>query len=805
LIGLGLAHFETSSDRLRYEAEIRQPFEEISEGGPVIPASILQLIASLETQRIRYSEMARQALLDTWRQPAEQEGFLAANRLVLEAFQRRLSQVMPDMRQYLEAEVAYHLLIVDEASGVDYLNDRFEQACERYHLDIARALVDYLGELRLYLRQAGREWHRYFEARQSLLGQVKDVSQASFQALAEEASDEFLRALALWQLGEYFLSKQDWTASIRSTQKSLGMFLRLNRINYAGRAMLTLGDAYLDLSERSGGRQRGPDPEDPQVSRLLLIIQNLPFLAYHWLAGRISILPGGQFLGTNYQNWIISYLLSKASGWYRQAERRFAGLGDSVGLVEARLDLAEVELMRQSTRRAEIAYAGLKQQNEVNNSPHRTARVLQGLGSAALDRKEYAVAVQRLEKAVSIFRYLQDLRLQAEGSLLLGRAYAAQGQFGAAVAAYSQSMAALVQAGDHLAYTQLIWEIEALAGRPDLSEGDRREWAELLARTAEAPERSYLTPFPESLLRLFRRIAVIISLPVTMLLTLVLSLLLANMLSVLEGLFHLKTVDPSGSLWNLGNMVVLITSTILPIPVAIWTFQLVYSLAGFLMARVLGWLVAPVAKEGPEIVRVSPQGLSVQRQEEGKIRRMAWSQVRLAVSADICLVRKPIQLISRQYFTGEGERLEVKGTTRGYVHLKKEIASHIGEHTQARDLDFVVLKPLWTVAAALFSIAFSIYVWVVLEKLKIYGGPAANPTAMIELLFSTIVFMSVLNLFFFWPPVILWRAAWQINRVRRLISSQPHAIPSWSIWLAAIFSSLLVIGWLLLWQFGEFG
>jgi tetratricopeptide (TPR) repeat protein len=710
--------------------------------------------------RFRYHDEVRDYLLAWWRQERPHQ-YEVANRSALAHFRALAEAATSIERPVYEREVLYHLLIVDETVGLRYLSARFEDACGRYQLGLAEGFVTQAAQLKDILTDKGRMWARYFEARLDLVYRRGDAGEATFQELADYALDPILQAVACWNLGEILVNQQHWSRAMGLYRTALDSLQRERALMYGAQVMLALGDAYRDLADSSSGFQAKIGEPVGAAGRFLHDLQHLPFLIYEWLVRRIDFLPNWYF-GTNYQDWIIAYLLVEATRWYRQAERQLRDMGDTQGLAEARLSLAELEHQLGRWSRARRRYAMLLETDEIKGSLYRTARVWLGQGRAFLDEGALTKAETALSEAVETFRRFHDDGSIGVTAALLGRVYLTLSRLGEAVSAYVESTQAFGAVEDQLARTPVT-------------------------------ERHYITRFPEALLRWFRRLALLGALPLTYVLTFIIGVALTLSLAIIEGELVLSR---AGTQTTISDALIIVAVATLPVPLALWLYRLIYSLLGMAFVRFLGRRLLPIERDQPSYLVTDAMSLTRHDVSTGLSHTVAWSDVSLLASVDHYLWLRPIHLISGTILAANSGMM-VDAITAGYDHLKQDIARHLGRQrdgAKQQRLDFVILDGRWTLVAIVVSLAFALCM--------VYtGGGGATvgesmPQAKVPLPLSSYIAWFIPTLLLVFPAIVLWRLVSHQMAIRNILIYQVKTIPAWVLWLGAIVCTVIVALWI---------
>lgn len=741
----------------------------------------------------RYDQQVRDYLL-TWWQRENREEYRATSRLAQSYFQDQ-GRIAPFVeRPMYEREVLYHMLVVDETAGLKHLAGLFEDALARYQRGEAEGFAAQAIELGEILSPEGRLWAQYFEARLDLVYRRGDAGEATFRNLADGESNPVLQAVARWSLGELCQNQHDWSTAIKLYEASLKALRGERSWMYGARVMLAFGDAYRDLAEASGGFQEEDGAPRKGVRRLLHVLQHMPFLAYEWLVRRIGFLPSWLF-GTDYQNWIIAYLLKEATNWYRRAEKQLEQIGDVFGLTQTRLCLGELEHQLGRWSRAHRRYGRLLEQVEVQGSLYRTARVRLGQGRAFLDEGKYDRARPALLAALETFRRFDDAESIGVTTALLGRLYVARDMPGEAVSAYLESVEAFEAAEERLAQTRVLWVLEDLARRSDVPDAQREQVGRSIEQTAE---RHYIARFPDTLLRWFRRLALWGALPVSYVFAFVLGLALTLALSVVEGEFGLAVVGGNVPATTL-DILILVAWACLPVLFSLWIYRLTYTLTGAIFVLWGGRKLVPIQEEQPRCFVTDAVGLACHDIGTSSNRTVRWSDVSLFASIDEYQWKQAINLVSRSVLvTSSGIPLVISGITTGYEHLQQDIADHLRSQADGateRHLDIAYFDGRWVFPAILASLAFALFAVCVGHPPLTYVDKATGVTVTAWLSSTMLAFVPTLLLVL--PAVTLWRIVRHRIHVQRAVDYEATAIPPWLLWLAAIVCTLIAIVWIL--------
>jgi hypothetical protein len=740
---------------------------------------------------LRYHDEVRTYLLAWWRRERPQL-FQEANRIALAHFTALTEASSSVERPIYEREKLYHLLVTDETAGIAYLSTRFEDACERYQLGHAEQLVAQLTELNEFLADSGRSWARYLEARLDMVYHRGDAGEGVFADLASRVPDSILRAVAGWSLGQLRVSQRRWSQGISLYRASLRILQRDQAQMYAERVMLTIGDAYYDLANTCGGLHDERDPWFGSAGRLLHVLRNLPFLAYNWIARRLSFFP--IWYGTNYQDWVIVYLLGTARRWYLRAERELRNRSDVQGLIEARLCLANLAYQLGYRKRARRRYATLLTTEAIKGSLYRTAQIRLGQGRAFLDEGDLPQAQAALAEALATFVRFLDDRSAGYAAALLGRAYLALDQPDQAALAYLESIRAFGTIQDQVARTQSVWALEDLTRYTPFA-GELKQQIE--AAIEAVSERHYITRFPDLLLRRFRRLALLGALPLTYYaLPVVAFLTWGTSAFVIEGLTLVSGVGTSVAAKVASGAILIACATLSFVLVTIWLYRLIYSLLGMVTVYLLGYRLVSVEQDQPSLIVLDIEGITRHDIGKGASISIQWFEVAVCAARNYYRWSTLITLFSNTIVAAtSGAIVTIDAITAGYDHMKQDIARHLSRQASGarqRDLNFVVLDSRWMLATIAVSLAFA---QSLSGKLSFYLRP--SPDQMVFLILTPLMISAGLTLLLLFPAVTLWRLVYYRSRIRSAIGYQVGSlVPFWLLWLATVVCTLIAGLWI---------
>jgi tetratricopeptide (TPR) repeat protein len=697
-------------------------------------------------------------------------------------------------------EALFHQLVVDEPAALAELGRRFDEAVWNHQLGLAERFVRAAAEQAAILSPTGRQWTRYYGARLQQLYRAEDGGEAVFADLSGGAADPALVAAANLSLGRALIGRERWTEGVEHLQAAqMALDTAGDRATVpatTGAAVaLAMGDAYRDLARRSGGFP----PREPEPRGFWQGLRRLPFAAARGMARRWRRAPNWWWwhAGSDYQDWIIAWLLERAASWYRKAEAG-AAAGDARGRADIALALAETSHQLGHWADARQRFELLLANDVVQASPYGTARAKLGRGAVAVAAGEAGDGDRGhvdLAEALAVFRRFADPAGVGAVATVQGRAALAAGRAEEAVAAFSEAVQALGSARDPLAQTEVGATLAELAARADLPEASRDA-----ARTAaeSITEHHYLARFPGSLLGRFRKLAIYVALPITFVLGSLLGIVVVILVGfVVESEWLLLSMGRSDALRPVDHLTLLAFALVLAL-IALWLYPFVYGLLGMLLVRSLGRGLLGIEQEQPEVVATTLQSICLYDRAHADGLDLPWPAVTGAEAADLRLWKKPVQLISRTALRqADGPPLVVEAITAGYPALQQDIEHGLREPVQLRRWDLSLLSPGWVLGV--FAVAGTLVAAAgalggVLEQTTEVEG--AIPAIELTLLLTPSLAMLVPTFVLLFTTVTHWRLVRHARRVSRAAGIQLSVIPLRLLVFAALAWTVLTALWL---------
>jgi tetratricopeptide (TPR) repeat protein len=728
--------------------------------------------------------------------------FQPASKIAQEYFKRKAGESPANERPTLEREALYHLLSVDEPAGLRLLNKKVEQACYFRQIGSAESWVGQAVEIHDKLSKDGKMWVRYFQACLVLQENKDDSGESIFYVLTRRATDQTLKALAHWKLGQARVGQQRWADAVYLYKNGLSILRGMGETQYQARIQMSLGDVYRDLAERSSGDIPAQAKRGDAVGRTWKVLRSIPFLALESLGRRLEFMPRLYF-GVNYKEWIIAHLLYIAADWYQKAERSFTAHDSPLELAEARLALAEVEHQAGRWAKAQARYRLLEDSPVIRQSPYRRAKVLLGQGCADLQEGKLEQALRKLNEASRVFQGYGDSASNGQTAFLLGQVYMRQKDIQKAGQAYLQSAEEYRKAQDALALTRMIWRLENLQKKHTLPPELDAAVTSLSAGTAE---RHTLARFPEKIMRLFRKLTIYLAVPFSYAMTVFTTIIVAFVFVALEATL-LKGISPLATT-SLSLVLVVLSIPLIPF----WFYRAIYGIFGIIVVQFfIGRKLALIEEEQPLRLVLNDGGVtcySVQSSKTGNpdapqpmmqmAQRLAWPEITDFIQADFKIRSTTVSILSRSFLKTDTQTLTVEGITSDYAFFKDAIEKRLTEQKPplaTHKRDFIFLETRWTLAVIGFCLALITYLYAI----KQIGTTAdGNPLAV-----STIVIFMVLTVSLVFPATILWRLWLHIRHLRKEVGPRARFMPTSVLLIAAILASVAAATWILLITFGH--
>lgn len=752
----------------------------------------LSFIRKNQQGRLLYHDQIRKYLLAWWKSNRLQQSQNINHKL--SSYFITLAQAgSPGEQTQYEVEAFYHLLQANEEQGLDELRKNYEKYCQRYQLDLAERLVQYTRELKGLMSAQGDAWASYFEGRMNLLYRRSDQGEGIFQTLKVYDADQVLQAAASWSLGDIRLNQYRWSEAINLYHDSLKILRIYQDTPYLTQVMLALGRAYVNLADCSGGLSQSRLSFPNKLSRYLYTIQHLPYLLYERLVRRVDFLPNWYF-GTNFQDWIIYYLLTEAENWFTQAETHQNQNHDwPEPAVVIQLSLAELEHQLGRWSKAHRRYIHLLASPIVTNSSYKLAWAKLGLGRSLYVEGKLKGAQDNLVDAIDILRSFGDNRRIGVAATFLAYIYEETGKVDLAVATYIESARAYLSSQEYIAYTHSMARMKDLAHNHTLSAPSATQ---VRLEIEQATERHHLTRFPGATLKRFRQLGVAL-MPLTYFTVFIITLISMLIPWFIEGGMGLW--QQGNSLWSavVEGLLTLLIITFGTVAFTLWFYRFIYTLIGIIIVRVLGKRLVNIENDQPDYVIVNDNGL-IYRPKNNEALQMSvnWSAISRVGWVNYCIWRLSVGLFSSTIISIKEGLLLLSALTSDYTSLKDEIKRHL-QTQQSRDaipsFDFVIFNPRWLSAITAIALVSGLVArqWIKITRALTPSGEylIVNTT--------TIVSLASITALLLFPTVTLWRLFFHQKNIQKKLLYRSEAVPLWSILLITIFVTLISSAWII--------
>ncbi len=695
-----------------------------------------------------------------------------------------------DLLEYL-----YHLLAVDEATGLIQLRRHFDSFTRTGQMGLAEQAIAYAIEQQPALSQASQDWLRYLEAQLRQAGPQQEASRRTFEELATEAGDPLLRAAARRSLGETLAQSRQWAAGIDELQAALRAFQQLTDPLETASTQASLGAVFVGLAEAAGGlRDEIPLLESP-AERWFDLLGHAPFLVYRWFSRRFAVVPNLYF-GTDYQDWIIVRYLHSAIRWFSRADRTLQrvdgrdGAARSVARTHIGIRLADLKHRIGRWSQAEGRFAALAQDPTVRASAYLRALVQLGQGRALVARGRLRQALEILRECDAIFRHYGDLNNAAEAARLVGQAHARLGEIEEAVLSYQAAAEACYSTDDLLNATETLVRAQTLAER--LPAGERVN-ARITELSERFPRQAYIERFPDrtsgSVHRLFRGFAAFLVLPLTYLLVVLMAWVFVPLGTGTAEQFVRAIIDPIAGPTLLADLAVALPFLVLLPLLALWTYEGFYAIAGAFVARLLP--IGLFTRQQPAYFVMDQQTLCSYDPYGRLVAIIRWPDATVAASLDRCIRGLPLTLFSRFLIGDEKTTIVVDGILNRYVQFKRQAFARLRTQSQAvrhYALDFSLLDRRWFLA----MLAVILLIVAITIRLKIVDPEwgflmIRSPGGIIRTLYLTDVAIQFGKwLVFIGPLFALVHLLQNRREIQRSLGNRVQMGADWPIWLALL-------------------
>ena len=595
------------------------------------------------------------------------------------------------------------------------------------------------------------------------------------------------------------LAEDRWSSAIGTFLDALKLLEVVNDKLYTNHVYLSLGLAYQDFAEKSGGLgEREGNFTGGRARSLWDTIEQLPFNSYAVLAKRIDWLPTWN-LGTNYQNWIIYYLLRQGRYWYRRAEKLATNRADHNSRFDAQRMIARLDLALGRTSRAIKQYKLLSSLPQVRASRYRTAQTELDLGIAHLDVKELEPAVRMISRGVTTLRDFNDYRSVGYGMRCLGDIYAHTNRLPEAISAYESSIDAFALTTEVLEYTTSVIALEKLDAKiaDDSDLKDR-----IIGITKSVRQRAYISRFPDRLLRLFRRISLLVALPISFFSAFVLTLSLVGVLFSLEGGIRLLLIGEPFDLAILRSVVMLIM-VIIGFLGIVWFYQLIYTVIGAAVVAHRGKNLIIIEREQPIYYFVDANQLQLHSghmNAKDHTLTIPWDAIVQLSSLVYYRWLSPIALYSTTRITlKDFSSVDIPALTNHYTDLIRVIESNLGSAIKVDKFSFSVFRSWFSVIFVITALFLSVARVFTRQLFDMPGYRFARAVAEggkhVPLWITSVTLFFAVSLLLLFQTGLLWRLLLHQNIIHRQTGYRSQALPAGIILFLALVSTLITALW----------
>jgi tetratricopeptide (TPR) repeat protein len=716
-----------------------------------------------------------------WRNREFRVQFEQCNQEAVEYFERLSTQSPAPGNHTFQREVLYHRLLQDESDGLVYLAQVFENCMDQHAFGQAQAYQERLQAVLPQLSPTAADHNIYYQSRLDFIHHRRDALDTRLMQLIEHTPDPFLKTRANVLLGQLWSSQYRWTDAVTVLQKSVHDHQRLGITSNTAKAMLALGDVYVNIARYSGGWQDDFSVERRRLRQFFYLLVFLPYRILDWLRRKLDFFPSLFYFSGNYQDWILNYLFRTGGRWYRKALQAAQRTGNPVTILEATFGLAEVALyMRRETRAARI-YAQLERLAAVRSSSYRAAQVAFGRGRVLLLAGKVDAARGQLLEALKVFLDYEDTKRVADVTYALGETEWRSRNPDASVERFLDSLRSYNIEEDSLAQTQVLLKVEELAESHTLPEATRIEIEKARELT---PNHYYLARFPTNLLHRFRTLGYWVTLPVLYLSTILVGLAAGITISIIE----------SQGLQGVSAFILSLQIAIFPLTIALWTIELVFCLIGQSWVQIFARISLDRLGEEPDRLIINHQ--TVTFIHANKTIQSSWQDIKTIISENYALWHRPISLYSRQILAIGDRFIILEGITNAFSKLTTEIQQRAAITSMRLKADTSILSNLWTLLALLVSFLHAVYLYMIGK----IGMTALDPSSgkEIPLIWSIVFMFTVINWLIIFPPIVLWRMYYNQRVASRLCGYRSTLSGSTQIIVTAVILSMIALSWLII-------
>jgi hypothetical protein len=381
----------------------------------------------------------------------------------------------------------------------------------------------------------------------------------------------------------------------------------------------------------------------------------------------------------------------------------------------------------------------------------------------------------------------------------LGYIYARGGQLSAAIDAYQRSINAFDAISEVLEYTTSVIALEKLT--PEVStEGDLQTRINRISQSVQ--KRAYVARFPDRLLRLFRRISLLVALPISFFSIFILTAFFVSVLFNLEGGVRLFLIGEPIDL-AIFRSTILLTIVMIGFLAIVWLYRLIYTTIGAVVVSLLGRNLIVVEQEEPICYTVDSSRLQIQSghlASQEQTLTIPWNEIVQVSSLDYYRWGSPIALYSTtQVILKDLSTVDIPALTNHYTDLIHMIKRNVSESAKLSTFSFSVFRSWFSIVTIVTALLISIGRVFTRELFDLPGfcltRAVAEGRQPVPLWITSVMLFFLVSLLLLFQTGLLWRLLLHQNTIRRQSGYRSKALPASVIFVLAVLSTLLTILW----------
>ncbi|HEY1016356.1 MAG TPA: tetratricopeptide repeat protein [Herpetosiphonaceae bacterium] len=685
-------------------------------------------VRSVGDGRYTYSEDVRTLLLSEWRQRPDE--LREVQKRLYRYFERKMGGSDEASRAMWVREVAiYDLLLASSTLASETappeisvgprlllastLEARIERSLLRYReliekaersfrLADAEALLVAAEEQADLLAPQIRDWLLYYRAEVDHMAVKLQSSIEGYRRLLKRPNLEpELQAKAAISLGDVLVETGAMSTAIHAYHDALEM-PKLDA-DLKAAAHIGLADAYNEIAVSAGGWYILPPTPHPLLRLLRRIGESvalIPMMILVTLLRRLgAAVPTPQIL-MRYRNWLLARIFRASREQVEAAYEIFKTQKDDYNIARCEMRLIEIDVLFGQIKPS-VARAWSLFERPFAQNIYRKARAQLTMARALLADGQPEAARTEAERALAVFRSLDDGRWETRALNILGRVQLETGQPEASLATFTEALERSRQIGSMLSRERTLYELRLWRRQA------AQHHAAVDALLSNEPVQRFVGRMPRFLLPILQVIQATV---------LPLLLLLASAITPL-------TKPPASVTVDAGNLMLLPSATDYVFPVGrllitpliiLVLVGIAYSLTGLLVL----WRMPlrQLEENQPDVIVVEPDHI-VQFDSKGEeCGRVAFAEVKEYVTADRMIWRRPLSVFSRTFLdAGEPPIIRMDGVLswyNGLCLLVRERIAAAGAQARMVDQSLSLLRSVsgFVLGAGLLLLFFMILV-----------------------------------------------------------------------------------------------